>query len=212
MDEKVEKYSRAGRTDRRNHILNAAFEVFLEGGPQNMRMEEIARRAGFGKSTLYEYFSSKDDIITELVHIKMGDPYKSLRESIDPSLSPRDKLKVWLSGEIALLIRFSEDGNLLATIASHPEYFAAPPIIDITNRLNQERFQILSDYIQEGMESGDFSPGDPALIASIITGGLSSFLTTLSTLKFQGDAGQVPDMEAYTETFFALLEKALIAD
>lgn len=49
-------------TMRRMQLMHAAMEVFGEKGYAGTRMDEIAKRVGIGKSTVYEYFKSKDDL------------------------------------------------------------------------------------------------------------------------------------------------------
>jgi AcrR family transcriptional regulator len=48
-------------------ILNAAFEVFTERGYATTRLEDVARRAGVTKGTMYLYFDSKEELFKELV-------------------------------------------------------------------------------------------------------------------------------------------------
>ena len=50
---------RIGFDARRALIVEAAREVFAEAGYAGASMEEIARRAGITKATLYDHFSSK---------------------------------------------------------------------------------------------------------------------------------------------------------
>ncbi len=49
----------------REQILQAASEVFLKWGIKKTTMEDIARAAGKGKSTLYYYFKNKEEIFDE---------------------------------------------------------------------------------------------------------------------------------------------------
>ena len=44
-------------------ISDAALKVFRDRGYNNTRMADIARVAGMGKGTLYEYFTDKADIL-----------------------------------------------------------------------------------------------------------------------------------------------------
>ena len=46
-------------------ILHAAIKVFASKGIPNTKMIDIAREAGIGKGTIYEYFRSKKEIIQE---------------------------------------------------------------------------------------------------------------------------------------------------
>jgi len=48
---------------RRDQILNAAREVIGESGYDKSSVDQIARRAGLSRSTVYEYFSSKEEIL-----------------------------------------------------------------------------------------------------------------------------------------------------
>jgi len=48
---------------RRDQILNAAREVIGENGYDHSSVDQIAKRAGLSRSTVYEYFSSKEEIL-----------------------------------------------------------------------------------------------------------------------------------------------------
>lgn len=60
--------SSQARNQRRADILSAALTEFREMGYERAKIEEIARAAGIGKSTVYEYFSSKDDLLVAVLH------------------------------------------------------------------------------------------------------------------------------------------------
>ncbi len=48
--------------DKRRRIIQAAINVFAHDGLSNGKIATIARKAGIGKGTVYEYFSSKEEI------------------------------------------------------------------------------------------------------------------------------------------------------
>lgn len=52
---------------RREGIVAAAAEVFQEIGYERASMDEVARRAGGSKATLYKYFSSKEELFETVV-------------------------------------------------------------------------------------------------------------------------------------------------
>jgi len=63
--------SRLSRRDRRRlstraEILAAARELLLEVGPEALSLRQVARRADFSPASLYNYFSSRDEIIASL--------------------------------------------------------------------------------------------------------------------------------------------------
>lgn len=53
------------RENRRSAILHAACKEFSEKGFAGTKIEEIARKVGIGKSTVYEYFPSKTDLLEQ---------------------------------------------------------------------------------------------------------------------------------------------------
>lgn len=55
------------RQMRQQEILQAARDLFLEQGYHETTLEEIARRAEFGKGTIYNYFSSKEELFFALI-------------------------------------------------------------------------------------------------------------------------------------------------
>jgi AcrR family transcriptional regulator len=57
---------------RPNEILDAAVAVFAEKGFSAARMEDIARRAGVTKGTIYLYFQGKEDVFKTLVRESLG--------------------------------------------------------------------------------------------------------------------------------------------
>lgn len=50
-------------TDRRNQILDAAAELFVEKGFHPTTTKSIAKRAGVAEGTIYNYFESKTDVL-----------------------------------------------------------------------------------------------------------------------------------------------------
>lgn len=77
---------------KRKCIINAAKEVFRELGFGAASMSEICARAGGSKATLYNYFSSKDELFStamrEFAETHMEDVFREL----DPVRVPTDAL------------------------------------------------------------------------------------------------------------------------
>ena len=56
------------RSDRkRRQILEAATEHFLADGYERTSMDDVARRAGVSKQTVYQHFQTKADLLSEVV-------------------------------------------------------------------------------------------------------------------------------------------------
>ena len=59
--------TQAEMEQRQREIAEKAVALFIEKGFNETSMRQIAKEAGVGKSTLYDYFASKDDIIVFFV-------------------------------------------------------------------------------------------------------------------------------------------------
>lgn len=79
----------------------AASEIEVHG--TTFRMEDLAKRLNISKRTLYEHFSSKNEIIEEIV-INLIDDFHSAHTNIihDKSLNFEEKLNAYFSYQSAL--------------------------------------------------------------------------------------------------------------
>ena len=63
----VSERQKEERKLRKKRILDGALEVFHKNGIEGSTMDEIANQAGFGKATLYYYFSSKEEVFCAIM-------------------------------------------------------------------------------------------------------------------------------------------------
>src|SRR3954451_19171496 len=62
----------ARQVERREAILAAALEEFSASGFAATRLDDVARRAGVAKGTIYLYFRDKESLFQELVRAMLG--------------------------------------------------------------------------------------------------------------------------------------------
>jgi len=79
---------------RRQEIIDAAERVFMRNGYVNTTMEDITREAEFSRSTVYSYFTSREELFV-LVHIKGLRKRRELIGKIDASLKGVDFLRAF---------------------------------------------------------------------------------------------------------------------
>ncbi len=77
---------------KRNHILLSALRVFARKGYRRATIKDVAKEAGIGKSTIYEYFSSKIELFRELVDFLFTDLEEKAFSSLDPFSTPPEQL------------------------------------------------------------------------------------------------------------------------
>jgi AcrR family transcriptional regulator len=70
------------KKERRQRILEISDEMFSSKGYEKTSISSIAKKAGLGVGTVYNYFDSKDDIFTVVYGQKFGVDYEVDVESI----------------------------------------------------------------------------------------------------------------------------------
>ncbi|WP_242614182.1 TetR/AcrR family transcriptional regulator [Actinomadura roseirufa] len=83
---------RMSRADRERQMLDVAEEVFGERGYQAASMDEIAERCGVSKPMLYEYFGSKDGLLTACVCRSKAELLDVTQKAMAGATAPEDVL------------------------------------------------------------------------------------------------------------------------
>jgi AcrR family transcriptional regulator len=97
----------------RRAILDAARDLFVSEGYQNVSLRKIAERIEYSPAAIYGYFAGKDDIFFALAEEGfrlLGDPQRTEAADARPSASPLDRLR----GIFWHFYEFSRQ---------HPQYF-----------------------------------------------------------------------------------------
>ena len=92
-------------------IVSAAWKLFYEQGYDDTTVEEIVEESGTSRGSFYHYFEGKDALLSSL-SVLFDDKYEELSTSMDPELSPIDKLK-YINQELFLMIENTVSVELL---------------------------------------------------------------------------------------------------
>jgi AcrR family transcriptional regulator len=148
------------KEERPSELLDAALEVFAERGYAATRLEDVARRAGVTKGTMYLYFANKEALFKELVRkttlpvVEMVEElvrthHGPARDLVDQILRRRWEAIVDspLSGIPKLMM--SEAGNFPELSRWYHDH--------VISRSNAA----LARAIELGIVAGEFRPTDP---------------------------------------------------
>jgi AcrR family transcriptional regulator len=146
-------------------ILDAARELMAEDGVRDLRMSDVAERAGVGKATIYRRYDSKDELVADVVAA-----FVSEIEIPDTGSTRADLL--------ALMHRAVE------TYDGSPEGAMMPSLVDAMSRdpglaravregFLAGRRAALKEVVQRGIERGDLRKGlDTELVLDVFGGPL----------------------------------------
>ncbi len=78
----------------RRDILDAAHELIEAAGTADIGLAEVAIRVGIGRTTLYEYFRHKDDLIATLVEERLPEVVADMLARVDQAGDVAARLRV----------------------------------------------------------------------------------------------------------------------
>jgi len=143
----------------RESVLKVAQEIFSRYGFQKTTMDDIARGMGKGKSSIYYYYSSKDEIFRAVVEKEIVVMKSNIVSAVSMAESPKEKLKAYVMERMQGLGRFVNLYNVLRTefLGQH-DYTAS-----IRMRTDEEEIRIVKDILDEGVAIETFNLEDTFL-------------------------------------------------
>ena len=80
------------KEEKRKSIAISCSELLLDNGIESITIAQIAKSAGVGKGTIYEYFSNKDDIVFEIITLFIAHHEEILEQRVANASTTREKL------------------------------------------------------------------------------------------------------------------------
>jgi AcrR family transcriptional regulator len=144
------------RRFRTEEILSAAGQVISRRGIQGASLEQIARAAGVAKGTIYLYFTSKDDLVCQVLEAW----HSGLLQAIEEAGSARGSARERLNALVKAHLRFSKGHrDLLRTCFIEGFSGARRRPSGVLRRLRamHRRYEeIVARVITEGIRAGEF--------------------------------------------------------
>ena len=81
------------KVQKRKDIALSCKGLFFQNGIKDLTISEVAKTAGIGKGTIYEYFKNKEDIVFEIVNILLLEHDIRKNERIENLNSTKEKIK-----------------------------------------------------------------------------------------------------------------------
>jgi AcrR family transcriptional regulator len=150
----------------REGILEAAARIFSEKGFHATSMQDIAEAVQLQKASLYHHFSSKQEILVEILDEALDLINNRLEIVRSQSLSADEKLR---QAMVSYLQTITENQNLAAVLLL--EIRSVDPELKARQASRREKFESLwKDLIIEGKQQGIFNNVDPSLTGRAILG------------------------------------------
>lgn len=100
--------------NKRIQIIEAAIKVFAQKGLERGKIADIAKKAGIGKGTVYEYFRSKEEIFSAIEQVVMGEMSTVFEKLFVSDISPTEKLIALMEEGLEMMLQMG-DALLIVT-------------------------------------------------------------------------------------------------
>ncbi|MEO7217552.1 MAG: TetR/AcrR family transcriptional regulator [Gemmatimonadaceae bacterium] len=182
--------------ERPQQILHAALEVFGEHGLAGARLEDIARRAGVSKGTIYLYFPNKEALFREMVRSTIVEEIVR-GEAIPNSGSARDQLVMFMESYWDF-VRTPSFLVIYRVVVSELHQF--PDLVEFYSAEVVARAQkLLARIIARGVASGEFRAVDPIVAGRMLISLFSTSAMWCSKRRFFPTLRDRNDEQMYNE-------------
>lgn len=184
------------KEEKKRQIAEAAIQVYAEKGAKNTRIIDIARRAGIGKGTVYEYFRSQDEILLECFSLIMNQMDEAALEILKEEADPETKLKEIFRSAWFSLAKYPPDFlNIFLVFWSegirHPEE-PNSLFTRLKTFYHAYRKQI-SGILDDGIRFGHFRPVDTTAVASVLLSTIDGLLLQIMIDRNAFDKSLIAD-------------------
>lgn len=190
---------------RRLVLLEAALEEFFQSGFKAARMDDIARRAGLSKGTLYLYFESKDDLFKSIVET-FAMPNVERVEAMAAN-APGGVEGIRQIAQFApVLIRHSRVPKLMKILIGDSTAFPET-VRSYRTEVLERLIAVLANALSRSHAAGELHVPDPALTARLVIAPIA--LSGIWHVLFGDDPDAAVDLELLFQLHVDMLERAL---
>ncbi|MFA6034935.1 MAG: TetR/AcrR family transcriptional regulator [Myxococcota bacterium] len=154
---------------RKQELLDSALKLFSEKGYHATTMDDIARKAGTGKGTVYWYWHSKEEIFLELLDQKLGGYLNSLQQISTLQLDASDKIPILITEVGNIFVKYRKLCKLIFLLITEDTDAFDNVVRTRTADYYRKMMEIIESIFAEGIAKGAINPdADPAALAAIL--------------------------------------------
>lgn len=156
----------------KNRIRKAAVEVISREGFFNTRMQEIADEATLAVGTIYNYFSSKDEVLSYIFKAEMKRRMEIMAELKEKDLSTKEFLSQFLNKHFAVLIK---NPNLGRVLVREKDFSKGKNNGEIKEHMNS-LIKMLEKLFNTGISKGEIKEINAHLMAVYFFGSMQGII------------------------------------
>jgi AcrR family transcriptional regulator len=154
-------------------LMASAMKLLTRQGYRRIRVEDVAEDAGVCKATVYHYFTSKDDLLTQTVANRMAEKHAAIERRLAlAGGTASDRLRLFLRE--FWTVSLTPQAGLWQRLLVSEIVTEAPDVFAAWARGLAQRWRLVQRLIEEGQRTGEFRrDADAAVVARMIVSALS---------------------------------------
>jgi TetR/AcrR family fatty acid metabolism transcriptional regulator len=188
---------------RREEIIRAALAAYADKGIFNTRIEEVAAAAGIGKGTVYEYFRSKEELLSAAIRFEMEESAEQVRLNAGRETTVRGKLKAIVE---TVMLRRRENCYQTLDMSLANMSGSMKDLQSLVVEQNARWQGWLEEIIDMGVTSGEIRQVDARICLGAVMGAILYLVQPLED-SARDDLTPGEAAERVTDFFFAGIGK-----
>ena len=190
------------KVQKRKDIALSCTALFIEHGIKDLTISKVAKTAGVGKGTIYDYFENKEDIVFEIVNILMHEHNEIKKKRLSTATSTKEKIKLFFG------FFYEEQDTELRTL--YKEFISISLVspnekmIDFQTECFESYYQWFEQILQEGIDKGEIISESLHFAKGLFATAEGLFIASIATRA-------IPDiqkeLDLYIDTLFTLIEE-----
>ncbi len=146
--------------------MDAALKVISEKGYHGTSISVIAKESGVSKGLIYNYFDSKEELLTEIMY----DGYRKIFDKfiIDENLTPKENLLKLVETTFNVMDELEEVFKVYFSVLMKKDVFEI-----LKDKMNELSEPIMEDFAKLMAQLGFENPMDEAFFFRFILDGIS---------------------------------------
>lgn len=144
------------RKNRREQIYNTALDLFEERGYYGTGMGDIAKTIGMATSSLYNHYTSKQEILAEIMENSMEALLRQNARGLAGITDPEEKLRACMREHVI----FHAENQKAVQVSNKELDSLEEPSRSVVLQLRKDYVARWVQVVEEGVEQGVFKVGD----------------------------------------------------
>jgi len=206
---KAAAQGRRRRKDARpSEIIDAALEVFAEHGFGAARVEEVARRAGVSKGTVFVYFANKEELFRAVARSILATHLSLLPAPSAEFAPPLAEFVPALLRKVAATAGSQAPAMVRLLIAEGSRF---PDLAQVWHdEVVSKVLTLVTRAIEQGQQRGEVRAGDPLLYAMSIIGPMLA--GTLFREVLGNTGARMPDLHELAVQHAGVVLKGMLTE